>query len=92
MDAYPAAEFTIKAAAISLNIKPSTLAYHLDNFVQRGLLQVDKVPGNLNMYKLSPDIHAIFDTIGESEHGRCFQQHAVASADDQTIDSLIAAS
>lgn len=92
MDAYPAAEFTIKAAAISLNIKPSTLAYHLDNFVQRGLLQVDKAPGNLNMYKLSPDIHAIFDTIGESEHGRCFQQHAAASADDQTIDSLIAAS
>ena len=88
MDAYPATKFTIKTASLALGIKPSTLSYYLDNFIQRGLLRVEKTAGNVNMYELSPDVHAIFDSISASDNGMRFQQRTVTHAEESTPRSL----
>lgn len=73
MDEYPSSKFTIKCASQALRVKPCTLAYYLDNFVQRGLLQVEKTAGNINVYEFAREAHGIFEAVREDAEGAQFR-------------------
>lgn len=64
MEAFPDEKFTVRNAAEVTGIKYSTIGYYLDNFMQRGILKVEKAPMNVNVYEFSSEVHGIFESIG----------------------------
>ncbi len=64
MEAFPDEKFTVRNAAEFTGIKYSTISYYLDNFMQRGILKVEKAPTNVNVYEFSSEVHGIFESIG----------------------------
>ena len=90
MEAFPQDQFTIKVAGASTNMKPCTISYYLDNFVQRGILKVMKAPGNGNLYEFDPAAHGIFRAMAETNEETVFREVPLIAPEEQEAQGYIA--
>ncbi|MDO4387359.1 MAG: Fic family protein, partial [Clostridia bacterium] len=74
MDAFPNEWFTVRDAAEAAGSKYSTTGYYLENFTQRGILKVEKKPGNVNRYEFSNEVHGIFESLETDGETTRFQE------------------
>lgn len=74
MEAFPQTQFSIKTAGAATNMKPCSISYYLETFVQRGILKVMKAPGNGNLYEFDPEVHGIFRAMAESDEATLFRE------------------
>lgn len=90
MEAFPQDPFTVKAAGAATNIKPCTVLYYLDNFVQRGILKVTKVPGNGNLYEFDPVTHGIFRAMAGTNEETVFREMPRIASEERDSSSYMA--
>lgn len=90
MEAFPKTRFSIKAAGAATNMKPCSISYYLETFVQRGILKVMKVPGNGNLYEFDPAMHGIFRAMAESDEATVFREMQRQTTDAQDTPGYIA--
>lgn len=90
MEAFPQNQFTIKVAGAATNMKPCTISYYLDNFVQRGILKVMKAPGNGNLYEFDPEAHGIFRAMAETNEETVFRKMPQIASEEQESQGYIA--
>lgn len=90
MEAFPQDQFTIKVAGAATNMKPCTISYYLDNFVQRGILKVMKASGNGNLYEFAPEAYGIFRAMAETNEETVFREIPRIASEEQEAQGYLA--
>ena len=90
MDAFPQTRFSIKTAGSATNMKPCSISYYLETFVQRGILKVTKAAGNGNLYEFAPEVYGVYRAMAETDEATAFREMPRNTIDAKDISGYIA--